>query len=609
MDNFAIDGSAHALRDTVLEDLRGRSTWAEKQTKITQRRLGSRPKQKTYPYKGAPNFVVPIIDDAVREKTDQEVSMLWNAPRIAHAVPLGSPIPPAARSQVELFFDSYVRYVIRARRKIAQAMDQKNCHGFAVMKQTRKYNELLKDTVPDLEVLNHFDVVVPVDTKDLKNAERITEVLRLSRREFLRRGSERGWIGTQEAWEKARRTNRAETEHEDDYFDKVKDLIGLATSPKDDDYIVVWVCYHYAQEGNVDPERGIEEGDKMVSIFAPDAPEYVLSTYPWRDEDIVTLDAQTGTAIIQRGKERSWPFVQCVYEDRSPYYYDQRGGGELCMDDQLEATASKNAKYVLMDYYQNPIIRGMSRNQGNIRFAPGTGVESGVDWLPPPPIPPNFDFSVNDAKANAAKRLGAGAMYNYTQDMGSRKLQKTASEVQLEASRTAGLSSAAVDLFNEPLAELFQLLWEDLARMGLQFPLMNDIGMGASMDPALYNLSVAMVPASSSKTLNPELLLQRQMAFVEFLASKAQMGVPVDMTKCCRDVASQFDPRLTRDWIIDPQQQGPQGQPPIYDMLAQINQNLQMLAKGGQDLTTRIENVEKLAVSTANELEAADARS
>lgn len=598
---------AQSLRDAVLEDLRGRSTWAEKQTKIFQRRLGSRPKVKTYPYKGAPNFVVPIIDDAVREKTDQEVSMLWNAPRIAHAVPLAGGVAPGERAEIETFFDSYVRYVIRARRKVAQAMDAKNAQGFSIIKQTRKYCDMLRQVVPDIEVVNQFDVVVPIDTKDIQDAERIVEVLRLSEREFKKRAGERGWQNADEVWEKARRAGRTETEHEDDYFHKVKDLIGLATSPKDGDYIVVWVAYHYAGEEEADSTQAIEAGDKIVTIIAPDASEFILSRYPWRDQDVITIDPTTGMQSVEKGTERRWPFVQCVYEDRSPYYYDQRGGGELCMDDQLEATASKNAKFVLMDYYQNPIIRGMSRNQGNVRFAPGTGVESGVDWLPPPPIPPNFDFSVNDAKANAAKRLGAGSMYNYTTDMGSRKLQKSATEVQVAEAKTAGLSSAAVDLFNEPLSLLFQMLWDDMARMKLSFPLISENSSGATMNPRLYDFPVTMVPASSAKTLNPDMLLQRQMAFVDFLAAKAQLGVPFDVAKACRDVASQFDARLTRDWIIDPQKAGPQGQPPIYDMFAQINQNLQMLAKGGQDLTARMENLEKFTVQLSDKMEAANA--
>lgn len=602
MDELTRTG-AEMLRDAILEDLRGRSEWAKKQTAIFQRRLGSRPKVKTYPYKNAPNFVVPVIDDAVREKTDQEVSMLWNAPRIAHAIPLSSSLAPQDRAAVELFFDSYVRYIIKARRTVARAMDAKNAQGFAIIKVTRRFNRLLNQAIPDIEHINQFDLIVPVDTQDVQDAERITEVVRLSERQFMERAQARGWQNAEAVWQKAKRSGREERIEEDDYFEKVKELVGLATSPKDADYVVVWVTYHYATEDDVAwSPATISPGDRIVTVFSPDCPEYTLSKYPWRDNDVMMMGEQ-GSTITQRGTERPWPYVQCPYEDRSPYYYDQRGGGELCMDDQLEATASKNAKFVLLDYYQNPILRGASRNPQNVRFAPGTTVESGVDFLPPPPIPPNFDFSVNDAKANAAKRLGAGSMYNYTTDMGSRKLQKTASEVVSQDSKSAGVSSAAVDLFNEPLSLAFQMLWDDMRRMNLVFPAINpeSEAAGASMNPALYSLNILFVPASSAKTLNPDMLLQRQMAFVEFLTGKMQAGVPVDLAKACRDVAAQFDSRLTRDWIIDPNGNGPQGQPPIYDMLAQINQNIQMIAQGGKDLEARITNLERLAVTTSQQ--------
>lgn len=594
------------MRDSVLEDLRNRSEWAKKQTQIYQRRLGSRPKIKTYPYKGAPNFVVPIIDDAVREKTDQEVSMLWNAPKVAHAVPSGMQVDAGVRAMVETYFDSYVRYIIRARRTVARAMDSKNAQGFAIIKQTRKFNAMLGQSIPDIENVNIFDIVVPVDTTDIQDAERIVEVLRLTKRQYMTRARERGWKNAEMVWEHAKRTGREEQGDEDDYFEKVKDLVGLATSPKDKDYIVVWVCYHYASDDDV--ENRISEGDKAVRIFSPECPQYTLASYPWRDGDVIELNSETGEeSFVQKGKERPWPFVQCPYEDRSPYYYDQRGGGELCMDDQLEATASKNAKFVLMDYYQNPILRGVHKNQGKIRFAPGTTVDSGADWLPPPPIPANFDFSVNDSKANAAKRLGASSMYNYTTDMGGRKLQKSATEVQVMESKSSGVSSASVDLFNEPLALVFQLLWEDMRRAQVLFPLVRAEGAmsGQAVDPAIYDVNVIMVPASSAKTLNPDILLQRQMAFVEFLSSKVQQGVPFDVTKACRDIADQFDSRLTRDWIINPNGQGPQGQPPIYEMLAQLGQQLQQLGGYVQDVNQRLENVEKLAVDSSKELERA----
>jgi len=98
-----------SLRRNIHGDLTDRSTWATKQNEIVRRRLSARRKQKTKPYKGAPNFVEPIIDDNVREKTDQEISMLLNAPVMAHAIPLSGEIsaedryisPPYRRDQAD----------------------------------------------------------------------------------------------------------------------------------------------------------------------------------------------------------------------------------------------------------------------------------------------------------------------------------------------------------------------------------------------------------------------------------------------------------------------------------------------------------------------------
>ena len=81
----------------IKDDVEARGVWANKDAEIMKRPLGYRKKKRKKPYVGAPNFVVPIIDDVVTDRTEQEVSMMLNAPHISNFISL-SPCVTAASS-------------------------------------------------------------------------------------------------------------------------------------------------------------------------------------------------------------------------------------------------------------------------------------------------------------------------------------------------------------------------------------------------------------------------------------------------------------------------------------------------------------------------------
>lgn len=613
-----IELTHEALRDQIVNDIRSRSEWMKKQEQLHLRRMCARPKVKTYPYKGAPNFVVPIIDDAVRERTDQEISMLFNAPSLVHCIPISANTDHQACRDIERAMDSYLRHVIKIRRKLVQLFDTKNAMGLSVAKATRKYNARLQAEIPDIEPKFIGDLIVPPDTEDLASAERIVDVLRLNERQFVERASVRGWMNVDAVKNKARQNTRENNSTDRDYFERVKDLVGIATS-QDASYIVVWVIYHRATEYDAawiasnKPDELVDVGDKIVTVLSPDAADLPLDKYAWREADIA-VDIQQpqpdGSIVVMRqitkGAERPWPFVEFTFEERSPLFYDQRGIAELTIDDQIEASASKNAKYVMLEYYQNPMVRGLSRNAQGITFAPGSTFEPGVEFIDPPNIPPQFDFSINDSKASAARRVGAVSMYNYSTDIGSRKLQKSATEAQLQQSNAAAFSSVGVDAFNEQLGKLIALLWADMKRMNLVFPVISQdrADKQSVVSQSIYANQVIIVPASSAKTLNPEVLLNRMLSIAAQTIQFAQSGViAADPQQIWGDVLAQFDKRMTNNWLLNPdQQQG--GLPPIYSILQSIDQKIQLLAKGGQDLQSRIEGLERLSVDTSKQLRA-----
>jgi hypothetical protein len=353
----------------------------------------------------------------------------------------------------------------------------------------------------------------------------------------------------------------------------------------------------------------------MCSIFSPDAPELILKSYPWREIDtevelspdeqkIEALSALTENRPVKMtrtvvGKDRAWPAVQVRY-DRRGFYYDTRGVGHLCMDDQIVATAQQNAKLTLMDYYQQPLLSGPASNGTNISFEPGSRLPENTSFVTPPQIPAQFDFDVEMLRRSAARRAGAGGQYEYSGNVGAAKrVQKTATEINSEGNRTGMVSSASVDRFNDPLIDLYTQLWEDLCRLKKSLPLISDGQFQGEMPLSVYDLKVLIVPAASAKTLHPDLQFQKAQAALGFLWGFKDV-VPIDIQQALMDTFGHWDPVTASRWIMKPGAEGPQGQPPVYDLIGKLFQAVKTLVADNKDVLAQLDEHAQVLERVAN---------
>ena len=587
------------LKSLVMGHVASRSDWIKNDDKILKKRLGSRKKTKKYPYKGAPNFVEPIIDDITTDKTEQEVSMMFNAPRVCHAVPF-SEITPDVRSSTEVAFDSYLRYIIKARAKVENAVDTQNLRGFAITKQIREFNNRLKTTIATFEVPDIRNMIVPTDViveTDLEKAAFICEVHRYTKGEFKRIGKKNGWSNVDKVANHVSNIDREDGITDDDTHLVTEDIVGVTTS-KDTKYVVVWELYHYSESdmNNVN----FEEGKRVLSIFCPDIEDLMLKQIAWKEADQETLVAdynEMGRVISQHveiidGEDRSWPYVQHRAENRSKDYYDTRGVGQRCMDDQIYATHLKNMHAVMLEYYGQPILKssGKVANTGNITFEPGSVLPQNLDFAQAPQIPQSLEFGINSARAGAGKRMGANNTYNFSQQMSStRKVQKTKAEIDDTSAQAASISSSSVDRFNEPWAVLLQLIWDDMKRLGVEFPIViPGVGYKGMATTQIYDVDMMWIPAGSSKTLDPAAQMNTAMGIADWLISKGQM-IPLDVKAIATSVLANWDPRTTYTWLANEE-----GEQPINLRIDETEKNIQMLAQGGQEHGGRLENIEQM---------------
>lgn len=588
----------------VLEDVQNRAEWAQIDAEILKRRLRKRLKVRTKPYRGAPNFVVPIVDDVTREKTDQEITMVMNLPLRAHMIPLQAGVSTELLRRRELAFDTFLIHILKLRAKLEEGMDTKNVRGLGVFKLLRR-DDVRWGTVPDVEAMDPRDLIVPYNTRDVQEAERVTCVLRLSPREMKERARLREWRHVEEVIEAAQKQDRdTPRTSEEDALAVTASLIGITTSGLHAKTVVVWEVYHYAEAWDVEQDEtgALREGERCVAVFSPDAPELPLMVYPWMEPDRVQVQEMAqpdGTTIVveeeQRGAELPWPFVAGRFENRSRFWYDTRGIGHLCMDDQIAATVATNQKATMGEYYQTPLLEAQpgARNSENVTFAPGSTLPEGVKFASMPSVPPQFDYDIEGAKRTAGRRAGAVGLYEYSAELGERrKVQKTAREVQEESSRGSMVSSASVDRFNDPLSELYQQLWDDLARLRTPLPLIAHAEFAGLLRPdELYAESMLVVSAVSAKALHPERQFAQGREVLSFLMGFKDF-VPIEVGEALRDLLAYWDPMRADRWL------GKQsGQAPIYQQLQGLQAQISQLAQAVSGVNDQVvENDRVLAM-------------
>lgn len=625
-DTQNVDGIKNPHASLICKDIGAIQDWLGVDEEILKRRLCERKKKRSRPYPGAPNFVVPVIDDTVREKTTQEMNMMHGAVRYATFIALDPNIDSARTALAEVAFDTYLRYVINAAEKIEEAVDCRNARGHTIVKIIRTEDDRW-GTCPDIETLDPRDVILPSATKQIKKAQRITHIIRLAPDELREEGEARGWdSATVEAVIKKATSNdrdKQSGEKVDDAFALVKHLVGVTTSGGENAAtVVIWEHWHKAKQWDVDqdPTKRVMLGRKCCTIFSPDAPEDVLAVIPWREDDReeeLTQEEMAQEAlqalVEQRqpeqtktvvGKDRPWPFIQPRYENRSKFFYDTRGIGRLCMDDQKAASAQQNAKMVMMDYFQLPIFTGPgTRASTNITYEPGSVIPEDMKPVTMPAIPAQFDFDIELHKRNAARRCGAIGQYEFSGDISSKKrVQKTATEISSEQVRTNSISAADVERFNGPWVELFAQLWEDLRRLKKPLPLIdNNQFIGQQAD--FYDFDVLIIPSANAKTWNRDLQFQRALTAAQFANGMLKdFGVTLDPQAIAKDILSNWDPLTAARWFFDPAK-AKDNMPPVYQLLQQLQEAVGQSSQQLPAIMDAINKIGKMAMKDEARIE------
>ena len=126
------------------------------------------------------------------------------------------------------------------------------------------------------------------------------------------------------------------------------------------------------------------------------------------------------------------------------------------------------------------------------------------------------------------------------------------------------------------------------------------------MSTDVYQGKYVIVPAASEKTINPDVQAVKNQQLVDWAAQYMQAGVPIDISEGVQHVVSQANANLSSVMFIDPNGEGPQGQPPIYQTLQKIIEQIKQTSQIDEEQAKNIDAIGQLAMENSSKIESVE---
>jgi len=548
------------LVDKGTRDATDRKKWRDDLEVISKMRLGARKRVTSYP--NAPNWCDPIIDDNINRLTSLEFQVIKQPRYYANFTPLTS-MSADNKAKIEQGFDNLLNLVLDFDQCIETLLDCKNEKGMAVAKMvvnTTAYPQAFNGVpaaIPEIIYRDPFDVIVPMGTKDIKNANRIIDIYQYTPDQLMREEKRREWEkGAAKCVIQAVQSSRSTPGTRGQYGDVygAERYVVLADATDSMETITIWETYSYDKNGN-----------RIRMVFPVDAPNIILHQEEW-----TWLD----------GSDRQWPFDQFRFENRNGDYYDVRGAGHMLKDNQLAATQFLNIKGMHYDFHGKPYFRttdAAAGNSGKVGFSPGSVLPLGIEPAPMPKVDPQLMVDAGLERERAERRVGA--MQSSTQSEKRRGERVTATEVNRQAVNTQILSANAVQRFTRTIGRLFAMQWEYLRHFPVPLPVADANGSFEQLPVEVYDLPFSVRSSATSRNADPLMKLNSVISVAQFLANNPFVQQDV----FAKYITNQIDPFLADTMVVDAQDQG-----------APINQQVQQLAQAVQMIGEQTESHQKV---------------
>ena len=496
------------LFDSIREDIKSRSKWADRQTVWYQmRRDGLRRKSKPFP--GAADMHFPLVDTIIEKFKPFYLNQLFATERLADFISK-DPQMGEQMTDVAWWFDYKLKQKSNLEREMPFVFDLTLQCGRGIAKVTwdADKKQVRFDSVEPIYL------IVPPDTDELQNADRIVHVEHFSPWRYANgAGSE----NRKQDAEFIKKISWGRAENEAQGLQDAKRLKEGITHSDDKDCIIVWEVYERTKDG------------------------WNLHTVsPVCDEDIRPM-------VAIPYKHKMAPFVDFAFEETDKSYYSPRGVAEILAPFESSLCKQWNEKHDAMSFYNRPLFY-TSRdipNAGAIKMRPGDILPFEIKPVDRGAPPISWDQEMVNTRMVAEQRIA-------TPDFGiggndGAKDNKTAREIDEISAQRNQVVDMRSRITRRQLGELYRQAWELLLQYDQDFEFLKGEGV-ASLDKEARDAVMTIKPNGSSDSWNQHARLKKAVARKQLLGDSPF----IDQGELDKSLLELDEPGLVRRLFRDP---------------------------------------------------------
>ncbi len=505
------------LYDAILQDIKDRTTWADRQAVWYQmRRDGLRRQNKPFP--GAADMHFPLIDSTIEKFKPFYLNQLFATERLADFISK-NPQAGDAMTGVAWWFDYKLKQQSDLEDQITYVIDSmlQNARGILKVAWNAEEKRLCFDAIEPIYL------IVPSNCTKLSKASRFVHVRHFSEWEYLH--GEGADLRRKDS-DFVARIKGGQSDNEAQKLEDAKARREGITHSSNRDIIIVWEVYEKTASG------------WKVHTISPAA---------WNES--VRASFVLPYKFSSR-REKLHPFVEFTFEKTDKAYYSPRGVAEVAAPFEASLCKMWNEKHDAMSFYNRPLFytdRDIP-NAGNVRMRPGDILPYKIAPVDRGNPPISWDQEMNNTRLVAEQRL-ATPDFGTAQPLNTSE-RKTATEIEA----IGATSSTVVDMrsrnFRKSLGEAYTLAFELLKQYDADLEYLRDEKL-SQIDKEAFADVVSVMPNGSSDSWNQQKRLRKAMARKQLLGTSPH----INQAELDKSILELDEPGLVKRLFVDPQLQ------------------------------------------------------
>lgn len=495
------------LHRELLEDIKARSGWEERQRVWYEMRHGGLRRKRRMPWQADLHY--PLSDSIISKLKPFYYQQIYGNELVATFVENSATANEKTSRAVSIWFDHHIKQRSNLELEILTCIDHLLTGGVGFLKVSWSQ----EDEAVNFDAIDPVNLIIPYYTKDISRADRVCHVMQMSSDAYKSNP-----LYNQSLLEKIKGRG-SEGARQTDYEDFKMRREGIVIGDEKDQ-VIVWEVYE------VEPKTG----EIFVHTFSPLAPE----------EDV-------RKTFRLPYSHQSLPFVSFVMEVKDKGIYSGRGICEVVAPFETYLCKMMNEKADAITLYNKPLFRSEQDipNSANLRFGPATILPIGVAPVPLPQPPISFDQEMINQRM-IAEYVIAMPDFGLTQQQNS-KNARTATEISQIGSLMSQSSDLRARVFRISMGKVFRQAYSILTQFAATDLAYMFEGRYAILPEEALAAKYSVIPSGSADGVNKAVQFQKAISRMQMFAGNPM----VDQAGLIRSVLEQDDPSLANKLVVD----------------------------------------------------------